>query len=111
MNRRSSRYEVWLPVRVGGGMAVSHNVSGAGMLMVSAATLEVGSTVNVVVSLPPDGVEEQRLQGRVVRVEKNADDPDGLYPHRMAVEFDEPVPDLEQALAELWSAGDARIQR
>jgi hypothetical protein len=105
------RYEVWLPVRVGGGMAVSHNVSGAGMLMVSASMLDVGAAVNVVVSLPPDGADEKRLTGRVVRVERNADDPDGLYPHRLAVEFDDPVPDLEQALAELSTGGDARIQR
>jgi hypothetical protein len=114
VTRRTSRYEVWLPVKVGelaDGMAISHNVSGRGMLLVTARTLEVGASVQVVVSLPPDGETEKHLHGRVVRVEENTDDPHGLWPHRLAVEFDEPVADLEQALAELSSAGVARIQR
>jgi hypothetical protein len=73
MERRTEhRYEVWLPVKVDSlkeGIAVTHNASQGGMLMVTASKL----------------------------------DPHGLWPHRMAVEFDEPVPDLEWVLAGLKS--------
>ncbi len=114
VTRRSRRYEVWLPVRIEeltAGMAVSHNASGRGMLLVTAATLEVGADVHVVVSLPPDATKEKELHGRVVRVEKNDEDPDGLWPHRMAVEFDEPTDELETVLLDLSSSGTARILR
>ena len=40
--------------------------------------------------------------GRVVRVEDNPEDPHGLWPHRLAVEFDQPEPELE------WVIGSER---
>lgn len=64
-------------------MAISHNASGLGMLLVTATTLEVGAQVNIVVQLPPEGSEEKKVSGRVVRVEKNLDDPEGI-PGRIA---------------------------
>lgn len=90
---------------------MSHNVSGRGMLLVTATTLEVGAHVGIVVQFPTEGTPEKKLSGRVVRVEPNGDDPEGLWPHRMAVEFDEPVAELEKALASLAEAGIANIQR
>ena len=39
-----------------------------------------------------------RTQDRIVRVEPNTSDPNGLWPYRIAVEFTEPQPDLELAL-------------
>ena len=42
---------------------------------------------------------------RSVRIERNSDDPDGMFPYRMAVAFDDPdpalVPSLEQAVRAL----------
>jgi hypothetical protein len=93
------------------GMAVSHNVSGRGMLLVTAETLEVGAQVNIVVQFPPDGNAQEKVTGHVVRVEPNKDDPNGLWPHRIAVEFDEPDHELEKTLASLAEAGIARTQR
>lgn len=114
VERRSQRYTVWLPVRVEEleeGMAVSHNVSGRGMLLVTATTLEIGSSVSIVVQFPTEGTPDKKVTGRVVRVEPNEDDPDGIWPHRVAVEFDEPVAELEKALAQLAEAGIANLQR
>jgi len=114
VERRSPRYTVWLPVRIADleeGMAVSHNVSGRGILLVTATTLDVGAQVSIVVQFPPEGSSERKVTGRVVRVEPNKDDPEGIWPHRLAVEFDEAVPELEKALASLAEAGIANLQR
>lgn len=114
VERRAQRYTVWLPVRIAEleeGHAVSHNVSDRGMLLVSATKLDVGATVTIVVQIPPEGTVEKRVQGRVVRVEANRDDPNGMWPHRMAVEFDHPVPEIEAALHALAQAGLAKAQR
>lgn len=114
VERRAPRYTVWLPVRIeelDEGLAVSHNASGRGMLLVTATTLAVGSQVSIVVQLPPEGTAEKKVTGHVVRVEQNRDDPEGIWPHRVAVEFDEPVAELETALAGLAEAGIANLQR
>jgi hypothetical protein len=114
VERRSPRFMVWLPVRVdelAEGMAVSHDASDRGMLLVTASRLDVGAPVTIVVAVPPEGGEEREVHGRVVRVEDNAEDPDGMWPHRLAVEFDERVPDVERALARLESKGFAQRKR
>lgn len=113
MGRRTQRFVVWLPVRVeelAEGMAVSHNVSGQGLLMVTASVLEVGSPVTITFAIPPDDAQKT-AHGRVVRVEPNRDDPEGLWRHRLAVEFDEPVPELEAVLGELSARGIARVSK
>jgi hypothetical protein len=114
MERRAQRYTVWLPVRIEeheDGMAVSHNASGRGMLIVTASQLEVGSSVTIVVQIPPEGSAEARVHGKVVRVEANDDDPDGMWPNRIAIEFDGSVPEIEKALQSLVEAGLAYAQR
>ncbi len=114
VERRARRYVVWLPVEVEeleAGSAVGHDASDRGMLLVTAQRLEVGAPVNIVVRLPPDGVVEKRVQGKVVRVEANTDDPDSIWPHRLAVEFDQPVPEIERALVALAEQGIAKRQR
>lgn len=114
MERRAQRYTVWLPVRIAeleDGLAVSHNVSGRGMLLVTASKLELGEIVTVVIQIPPEGTEEQRVTGRVVRVEDNRDDPNGMWPHRVALEFEGLQPEVEKVLLSLVEAGLARAQR
>ena len=114
MERRNPRYTVWLPIRVEElpeGMAVTHNASGRGLLVVTASALDVGSPVSVTIQLPPGGETEKSVHGRVVRVEPNDEDPDGMWPHRLAVEFDHPVPELEEVLKNLAGSGIAKIQR
>ena len=102
MERRSSdRYRLWLPISIPAlreGLAVGHDASKGGLLMVTASTVEVGALVTISFHMPPDDPVEHTLVGRVVRVERNDADPDGLWPHRMALEFDHPVPELESLL-------------
>ena len=95
--RETDRYQVWIPVKVDAlkeGLAITHDASSRGVLMLTASTLTEGSPVEIALKFPDDPVP-RRVTGRVVRVEPNAADPHGLWPHRMAVEFDEPMPDLE----------------
>lgn len=98
MQRRAfERYRLWFPVQLesndGLRMAMTHNIGLGGMLMVFGAGLEVGDSVKVSFRLPP-GDREQVQQGRVLRVEPNAEDPEGAWPLRVAVVFDEVDPEL-----------------
>jgi hypothetical protein len=76
-------------------MAITHDASPAGVLMVAASTLDVGAAVDITFQIPPSGKIEHHVTGRVVRVEKNASDPLGMWPYRIAVEFDHLDPELE----------------
>lgn len=111
MTRRTrERYEVWLPVKVDAlreGIAATHDASSHGMLMVTASTLEPGSPIDISIKLPGEPMF-RRVPGRVVRVEENPEDPHGLWPHRVAVEFDEPQPDLERIVG-AEPASDRRL--
>jgi len=106
MSRRGTdRYQVWIPVKVDAlreGLAITHDASSRGVLMLTASKLTEGSSVEISLKFPNEPVPK-RVTGRVVRVEDNAADPHGLWPHRMAVEFDEPVPDLE------WVVGSGTV--
>ncbi|MBX3131205.1 MAG: PilZ domain-containing protein [Polyangiaceae bacterium] len=106
MSRRTNdRYEVWLPVKVDAlkeGIAITHDASATGALMLTASTIDEGAEIEVAIKLPESDVPK-RVTGRVVRVEPNTDDPHGLWPHRMAITFDEPLPELE------WVVGAARL--
>jgi hypothetical protein len=93
------------------GMAVTHDASQWGALIVTASALEVGSPVTITFSIPGDPREGQSAHGRVVRVEPNREDPDGLWRHRLAVEFDQPAAELSTALAELAELGMAKLIR
>ncbi len=111
MERRFQRYTIWLPVQVAQleeGVAVGHDVSARGLLMVSASKLEVGAELTVKVQLPPDSSEEREIRGRVVRVEKNQEDPDGMWPHRIALEFEDTDEEMERALKRLETLGVAK---
>ena len=95
--RENDRFQVWIPVKVDAlreGIAVTHDASSRGVLMLTASTLDPGAPIEVSLKLPDQAVPK-RVTGRVVRVENNEADPHGLWPHRMAIEFDEVVPELE----------------
>ena len=109
--RQHGRYRVWFPVQVSSGavdgMAFNHNVSAGGMLIALSARLEVDAEVVVRFRVPPESGEERVVEGRITRIEKNADDPDGIWPYRVAVSFDTVdealVPYLERAVEYLGS--------
>lgn len=89
---------------------MTHNTSASGMLVAVASQLTVGEPVVLHFRLPPNGVEH-RLTGRVLRIEPNAQDPEGTWPFRAAIAFDEVAeqlqPLLEEAAARLESVSVA----
>lgn len=113
MQRRAhNRYELWFPVELRGeqveGMAVNHNVSAGGMLIALSAKLEEGAEIQVSFRMPPNLDRPFVVPGKITRVEKNRADPDGVWPYRVAVAFDEVdpelVPHLQQAIKALAQA-------
>lgn len=104
--RGGPRFEVWFPVQVepagtdgsGPRITVSRDVSPRGILLSAASELTPGAKVFVTFRVLPDEKTERRVEGTVVRVEPNREDPDGLWPVRLAVEFDERIPELERQL-------------
>jgi hypothetical protein len=78
-------------------MAMNHNIGAGGMLMVLGSELRVGEPVRVTFRIPP-GDEERRLQGTVLRIENNSEDPEGAWPLRVAVAFDDVAPELAPML-------------
>ncbi len=104
--RRHERLTEWLPVRLESGeagLAVTHNVSETGALLVTAQELAVGQRVHITVPVPEQAlhstsVPQIELSAEVVRVAPNEEDPQGLWPYSVAVEFSEPSPALEAVL-------------
>ncbi len=104
-DRRSSpRFVVWFPVHVedeegaNPAVAVTQDVSRSGMLMASASELVVGAEVTVTFRVVPVDGALREVRGTIVRLARNQNDPAGPWPHKVAVEFDEPLPELEPML-------------
>jgi hypothetical protein len=102
--RKINRYQVWFPVQLstsaGGAFAVTHNVGAGGVLLASPAQLEPGERVKVSFTLPPKG-DAYELEGHVVRLEPNPEDPEGAWPNRIAVQFDDVQEELEPLLQQI----------
>ena len=108
--RQSERARVWLPLRLKSDAddtpAVTYDTSERGAMILAPRSFPVGTKVSVTFELPfsgggsggrSEGGEPPTIHtatGLVVRAEPNVDDPNGLWPHRVAVTFDEPVPAL-----------------
>ena len=95
---------LWIPIQMQQGdeiqvLAVSRDISWSGALVIAGATFEVGETVDLTVSVP--GGEDTQLRGEIVRAEPNEEDPDGLWRYRLAIRFDQDVPELEEAFERL----------
>jgi hypothetical protein len=98
------RYRLWLPARLessaGEELAVGHDLSQKGSLLVTDAKLEVGDHLTMVVKLPPTEDEERHIGCTILRCEHNDADPEGLWPYRIAVVFDEPNPEIDRLVHE-----------
>jgi hypothetical protein len=81
------------------GLAISFDATGRGLLIGSAIRVEEGDVLTVTFQVPDTDGEERTIEGRVLRVTPNEDDPGGMWPRRLAIEFDEPVPDMESVIA------------
>lgn len=101
--RREPRLEQWLPVQVGGAkpaLGVAHNASKHGMLMMATLAFEVGDVLELSIQNPKTS-ETMVISGKVVRVGPNQGDPDGMWRHAVALEFEEPQEALERLVLEL----------
>ena len=86
----------WLPVRVDSGpgkrVVLSRNLSQRGLLLTGPDRLVVGAAVTVEFEVLG---QQRKIEGTIVRTSEGEDD---MYPYRMAVEFDEPVPELQRLI-------------
>jgi len=101
--RHHNRYRLWLPARIEGAgkesrLAIGHDMSQKGSLLVTDRELPVGATIQMFVRVPPDFEEEREISAVVVRCADNQKDPEGLWPFQIAVEFEDPDPGLERLL-------------
>ena len=101
--RNHARFRLWLPARIEGAgedsqLAVGHDLSRGGALLVTSSELEVGEHVALVVTIPPESGRELSLRASVVRCEPNAEDPNSFWPFQIALQFLEEVPELEKLL-------------
>jgi hypothetical protein len=104
--REHDRLRFWLPVEVTGAersYAVSHDASDGGLLLVCDRELEPGARVELRFRLPPTGPVQVHQDAEVIRVSRNEEDPDGLWPFKAAIRFKEPVPMLRAYLSKLNS--------
>jgi hypothetical protein len=99
--RAKDRHTVWLPLELtageGSSLAVSRNVSEGGALILCDGPFEPGAQVTLNLSAAL-GSERDPIAGRVVRVDANTEDPHSIWPHMVAIEFTEPVPELERVI-------------
>ncbi len=98
------RYKLWVPTRIEGAdaprsrLAVGHDMSQTGSLMVTSDERKVGEQIKLFIRVPPDSEEEQVICARVIRCEVNDADPNGLWPYRIAVAFEQAEPEFEELL-------------
>src|SRR5262249_32303770 len=93
--RAYSRYSLWFPVTLEADSrqvwAVCRDASAGGILISGSDGLSVGDVVTVSFRTSPDDRDERRISGRIVRVEGPDQNPRSVWPHRMAIEFAQPV--------------------
>ncbi len=101
--RRHERIEIWFPVRMAVGNAsealgVAHDASKAAIRVSAARQLTPGERVKVTFTIVGVQDVEHVIEGTILRMEPNSDDPEGLWPFRITICFDEPIPELEPLL-------------
>ena len=103
--RKATRFAIWFPMKLSGDgdviLGITRDVSEVGVLLVSAAEPTEGASVELTLSFPNDEQAERTVKGKIVRVQDNEQDQDGLWRFRVAVEFAERVDELEPFLEEL----------
>ena len=98
--RAHSRYTLWFPVTIEAHTqrvwAVCRDASAGGILISGNSSLAIGDAVIVTFRTSPDDTAERRIAGHIVRVEGPDEDPRSAWPHRMAIAFEDAVPELER---------------
>ena len=96
------RYVLWFPVTLltssGPIGAICRDLSSGGMLLSCGAMLPADSITTCKFRLSLESADEVTVRGRVVRIERNQDDLELVFPFRVAIEFDTPRADIEEML-------------
>jgi hypothetical protein len=79
-------------------LTVCRDVSQTGILVSSPKWVEPGTDLKLTLRIPPEDPLERAARGHVVRSGANEDDPEGLWRYRIAIEFDEPIAELDGLL-------------
>ena len=101
--RIAVRHIACFPAHIDGGearlrTAVIRDLSVTGVRLLTRAVLEPGSRVKLNLYLTSDLAAPCFREGRVVRFERRAAELAGVWPHSVAVEFDEPLTGLEETI-------------
>lgn len=107
--RGHTRHTAWFPAKLdaeelGECMAVTKNVSERGTLLCSADRFAVGAPVTIELHLKAGKEPPRKIPGTIVRLMENEEDPGGLWPYKIAVEFDDP----DQVVIERVERGDGQ---
>jgi hypothetical protein len=99
---RAPRYELLFPMRLetkeaGPGFAVSRNISTSGSLIATASELKPGAPVTLRLQFHRDD-QERWVEGVIIRVIPNEEDPYGMWPYLVGVQFTAALPELEPLL-------------
>jgi hypothetical protein len=95
--RQHTRFALWFPVKidalsVGRQKAIIVDASAGGVLIGESQELIPGEAVTISFEVPGEG--EKFFLGHIVRIE--GDEKKGEKAHRVAIEFVEPIPELER---------------
>jgi len=97
--RNHPRFCLWFPVTVeaetGIVLAVCNDASSGGIAINSAGPVAAGSEVTITFRTSPDD-EPRHAKGTVIRVEPRSEDPHEVWAYRVAIEFHEPQPELQE---------------
>jgi hypothetical protein len=100
--RHYSRYVLWFPVTLvtteGKIAAICRDVSSGGMLVSAAIAVPADSALTCRFRLSVETSDELVTRGRVIRTERNVDDLELVFPHRVAIAFDSRLPEIEELL-------------
>lgn len=99
---RATRHEILFPMRLEThegepGFAVSRNISTSGSLIATATELKAGAPVTLRLQFHRED-EERWVQGTIVRVIPNIEDPHGMWPHLVGIQFVSEMPEIEPLL-------------
>ncbi len=72
-------------------IGVTRNLSASGVMFHTASRFEIGDKLDVTFRGPPVIPIDTRVRGRVVRVLHDVKESGMLFPHVIAVKFDEPL--------------------
>jgi hypothetical protein len=102
--RRHPRHERWFPVTVDVAgrevWSICRDVSETGMLVASRQPVPPGTPIVLRFKLGAADSDDQVVEAKVVRCERNEDDLGLAFPARLGIHFDRPIEALERGLRE-----------